>query len=49
MSSILEEMEPSDLDLFLHSFDLLAGPIQFVGPASNVINHTLLLELGAQA
>lgn len=25
------------------------GPIQFVGPASNVINHTLLLELGAQA
>ncbi|XP_022142509.1 pyrophosphate--fructose 6-phosphate 1-phosphotransferase subunit beta-like [Momordica charantia] len=25
------------------------GPIQFVGPASNVLNHTLLLELGAQA
>ncbi|XVE51050.1 hypothetical protein DITRI_Ditri02bG0007400 [Diplodiscus trichospermus] len=24
------------------------GPIQFVGPASNVVNHTLLLELGAQ-
>ncbi|ERM93992.1 hypothetical protein AMTRI_Chr05g69560 [Amborella trichopoda] len=25
------------------------GPIQFYGPASNDINHTLLLELGAQA
>ncbi|XWS15529.1 hypothetical protein CRYUN_Cryun34aG0007900 [Craigia yunnanensis] len=25
------------------------GPIQFVGPTSNVVNHTLLLELGAQA
>ncbi|TYI23656.1 hypothetical protein ES332_A06G179800v1 [Gossypium tomentosum] len=25
------------------------GPIQFVGPASNAVNHTLLLELGAQA
>ncbi|XP_023003713.1 pyrophosphate--fructose 6-phosphate 1-phosphotransferase subunit beta-like [Cucurbita maxima] len=25
------------------------GPIQFVGPASNAINHTLLLELGAGA
>ncbi|KAK1306277.1 Pyrophosphate--fructose 6-phosphate 1-phosphotransferase subunit beta [Acorus calamus] len=25
------------------------GPIQFSGPASNDINHTLLLELGAQA
>ncbi|XP_023520077.1 pyrophosphate--fructose 6-phosphate 1-phosphotransferase subunit beta-like [Cucurbita pepo subsp. pepo] len=25
------------------------GPIQFVGPTSNVLNHTLLLELGAQA
>ncbi|KAK8664902.1 hypothetical protein V6N13_084673 [Hibiscus sabdariffa] len=24
------------------------GPIQFVGPASNAVNHTLLLELGAQ-
>ncbi|KAG4142929.1 hypothetical protein ERO13_D06G157700v2 [Gossypium hirsutum] len=25
------------------------GPIQFVGRASNAVNHTLLLELGAQA
>ncbi|XVF26108.1 hypothetical protein REPUB_Repub13aG0271400 [Reevesia pubescens] len=25
------------------------GPIQFVGPTSNAVNHTLLLELGAQA
>ncbi|OMO76890.1 hypothetical protein CCACVL1_15349 [Corchorus capsularis] len=25
------------------------GPIQFVGPASNAVNHTLLLELDAQA
>ncbi|KAJ4980672.1 hypothetical protein NE237_031509 [Protea cynaroides] len=25
------------------------GPIQFIGPAANAINHTLLLELGAQA
>ncbi|KHG16419.1 Pyrophosphate--fructose 6-phosphate 1-phosphotransferase subunit beta [Gossypium arboreum] len=25
------------------------GPIQFAGPASNAVNHTLLLELGAQA
>ncbi|XVF87797.1 hypothetical protein PTKIN_Ptkin18bG0149800 [Pterospermum kingtungense] len=25
------------------------GPIQFVGPISNAVNHTLLLELGAQA
>lgn len=25
------------------------GPIQFLGPASNEISHTLLLELGAQA
>ncbi|XP_074307463.1 pyrophosphate--fructose 6-phosphate 1-phosphotransferase subunit beta-like [Silene latifolia] len=25
------------------------GPIQFVGPTSNVVNHTLLLELGAQS
>ncbi|KAI3989315.1 hypothetical protein MKX01_026898 [Papaver californicum] len=25
------------------------GPIQFHGPASNALNHTLLLELGAQA
>ncbi|KAL4387808.1 hypothetical protein GQ457_09G001160 [Hibiscus cannabinus] len=25
------------------------GPIQFVGPASNAVNHTLLLELGAQS
>ncbi|KAK1317012.1 Pyrophosphate--fructose 6-phosphate 1-phosphotransferase subunit beta [Acorus calamus] len=25
------------------------GPVQFFGPASNEINHTLLLELGAQA
>jgi pyrophosphate--fructose-6-phosphate 1-phosphotransferase len=25
------------------------GPIQFVGPVSNAINHTLLLELGSQA
>ncbi|KAK6269086.1 hypothetical protein QUC31_013246 [Theobroma cacao] len=25
------------------------GPIQFVGPVSNAVNHTLLLELGAQA
>ncbi|KAK9267271.1 hypothetical protein L1049_009693 [Liquidambar formosana] len=25
------------------------GPIQFIGPASNAVNHTLLLELGAQA
>ncbi|CAO2823624.1 unnamed protein product [Amaranthus hypochondriacus] len=24
------------------------GPIQFVGPTSNAVNHTLLLELGAQ-
>ncbi|PON52156.1 ATP-dependent 6-phosphofructokinase [Parasponia andersonii] len=24
------------------------GPIQFVGPSSNAVNHTLLLELGAQ-
>ncbi|KAK1292059.1 Pyrophosphate--fructose 6-phosphate 1-phosphotransferase subunit beta [Acorus calamus] len=27
----------------------LEGPVQFFGPASNEINHTLLLELGAQA
>ncbi|KAK9681484.1 hypothetical protein RND81_10G006100 [Saponaria officinalis] len=25
------------------------GPIQFVGPTSNAVNYTLLLELGAQA
>ncbi|CAL9210486.1 unnamed protein product [Musa hybrid cultivar] len=25
------------------------GPIQFIGPGSNNVNHTLLLELGAQA
>ncbi|KAL9236588.1 hypothetical protein vseg_011238 [Gypsophila vaccaria] len=25
------------------------GPIQFVGPTSNAVNHTLLLELGVQA
>jgi len=25
------------------------GPIQFIGPASNTVNHTLLLELGAHA
>ncbi|KAF3451776.1 hypothetical protein FNV43_RR07872 [Rhamnella rubrinervis] len=25
------------------------GPIQFVGPVSNALNHTLLLELGSQA
>ncbi|KAK8474055.1 hypothetical protein V6N13_078376 [Hibiscus sabdariffa] len=25
------------------------GPIQFAGPSSNAVNHTLLLELGAQA
>ncbi|ONK59554.1 uncharacterized protein A4U43_C08F7660 [Asparagus officinalis] len=25
------------------------GPIQFIGPGSNDLNHTLLLELGAQA
>ncbi|XP_062161356.1 pyrophosphate--fructose 6-phosphate 1-phosphotransferase subunit beta [Alnus glutinosa] len=25
------------------------GPIQFIGPASNAVNHTLLLELGAHA
>ncbi|XWS18159.1 hypothetical protein CRYUN_Cryun32bG0018400 [Craigia yunnanensis] len=25
------------------------GPIQFVGPSSTAVNHTLLLELGAQA
>jgi|UniRef100_A0A2N9FAL9 pyrophosphate--fructose-6-phosphate 1-phosphotransferase len=25
------------------------GPIQFIGPASLAVNHTLLLELGAQA
>ncbi|CAL9106200.1 unnamed protein product [Musa acuminata var. zebrina] len=25
------------------------GPIQFIGPGSNDVNHTLLLELGAQA
>ncbi|KAI4311961.1 hypothetical protein MLD38_036822 [Melastoma candidum] len=25
------------------------GPIQFVGPASDAVNHTLLLELGALA
>ncbi|KAL0542944.1 hypothetical protein IC582_018025 [Cucumis melo] len=25
------------------------GPIQFVGPASNAVNHTLLLELGVEA
>ncbi|KAK4439389.1 Pyrophosphate--fructose 6-phosphate 1-phosphotransferase subunit beta [Sesamum alatum] len=25
------------------------GPIQFVGPTSNKVNHTLLLELGAEA
>ncbi|KAL3627431.1 hypothetical protein CASFOL_028794 [Castilleja foliolosa] len=25
------------------------GPIQFYGPASEIVNHTLLLELGAQA
>ncbi|KAK9050182.1 hypothetical protein SSX86_030849 [Deinandra increscens subsp. villosa] len=25
------------------------GPVQFVGPASDVINHTLRLELGSQA
>ncbi|GMI72703.1 hypothetical protein like AT1G12000 [Hibiscus trionum] len=25
------------------------GPIQFVGPSSNAVNHTLLLEFGAQA
>nr|DAD23478.1 TPA_asm: hypothetical protein HUJ06_024941 [Nelumbo nucifera] len=25
------------------------GPVQFIGPSSNGINHTLLLELGAQA
>lgn len=25
------------------------GPIQFIGSASNAVNHTLLLELGAQA
>ncbi|CAM8994962.1 unnamed protein product [Rhodiola kirilowii] len=24
------------------------GPIQFIGPAANAVNHTLLLELGAQ-
>ncbi|KAJ0017890.1 hypothetical protein Pint_09575 [Pistacia integerrima] len=27
---------------------LLASPIQFVGPTSTAVNHTLLLELGAQ-
>lgn len=27
---------------------MFLGPIQFVGPASGSINHTLLLELGAQ-
>ncbi|TYG97119.1 hypothetical protein ES288_A10G012200v1 [Gossypium darwinii] len=25
------------------------GPIQFVGPSSNAVSHTLLLELGAPA
>ncbi|PNX98067.1 pyrophosphate-fructose 6-phosphate 1-phosphotransferase subunit beta-like protein [Trifolium pratense] len=25
------------------------GPIQFTGPGSDAINHTLLLELGVQA
>lgn len=27
----------------------ITGPIQFVGPVADRVNHTLLLELGAQA
>ncbi|KAI4311948.1 hypothetical protein MLD38_036810 [Melastoma candidum] len=29
--------------------DISPGPIQFVGPTSDAVNHTLLLELGALA
>lgn len=27
----------------------ITGPIQFVGPVADRVNHTLLLELGGQA
>jgi pyrophosphate--fructose-6-phosphate 1-phosphotransferase len=27
----------------------IVGPIQFTGPGSDAISHTLLLELGVQA
>lgn len=30
-------------------FIFVTGPIQFSGAGSNAVNHTLLLELGAQA
>lgn len=39
------------LSFISQSFRLFsfAGPVQFVGPTANEINHTLMLELGAQA
>ncbi|KAK4398896.1 Pyrophosphate--fructose 6-phosphate 1-phosphotransferase subunit beta [Sesamum angolense] len=36
-------------DWALNNRYLNPGPIQFVGPTSNKVNHTLLLELGAEA
>ena len=38
-----------DLSLLLTMMIFVVGPIQFSGPGSEVINHTLLLELEAQA
>ncbi|KAI5672980.1 hypothetical protein M9H77_13344 [Catharanthus roseus] len=36
-------------DWALNNRYLSPGPIQFVGPAANAVNHTLLLELGVDA
>lgn len=36
-------------DWALNNRYISPGPIQFKGPACNAVNHTLLLELGAQA
>lgn len=40
-------MEP--FYLTISSGFVTTGPIQFVGPVANKVNHTLLLELGVDA
>lgn len=39
----------SQLIVYLYkcAFCYVSGPIQFMGPGANDVNHTLLLELGA--
>lgn len=47
--NIYKITEQQNYQLPLTTYTMSTGPIQFIGPTSNIQTQTLALELGAQA